>query len=71
MTLKEQIHQAIDQLGEAELAQLYTHLQSLRQPSRQPEAEKRIPTLDEVLEMSASDTSSWADELIAERHAGT
>jgi len=68
MTLREQLHQAVDELDDEMLASAYERLQALQRRVVSEDVRRRIPTREEILEMTASDTSSWSDELIAERH---
>lgn len=68
MTLREQLHQAVDDLDDEMLSSAYARLQTLQKRVVSEEVRKRVPTREEILEMTASDTSSWSDELIAERH---
>lgn len=67
MTLREQVHRSIDQLDDEALALVFEQLQALKRETGLDEEKTSVPSLEEVLEMTASDTSSWSDELIAER----
>lgn len=67
MTLREQVLRSIERLDDDALARLYEQIQALEVRIDAESRPKRVPTRDEVLEMTASDTSNWAHELIAER----
>ena len=67
MTLREEIHQSIDELDNGALAVIREQIKLLKIAPPPPPETKRVPTIQEVLEMTASDKSSWSDDIIAAR----
>jgi hypothetical protein len=68
MTLREQVHHSIDALDNQALVLVYEQLKLLNPPS--PTVEKsssNVPTLEEVLALTASDKGDWASDIIAAR----
>ena len=75
MSLREEIHNAVEQLGDQELEVLRTHIRVMLAKSDAPASSPssgmpppdRVPTLDEVLELTSMDPTSWADDIIKAR----
>ena len=67
MTLREEVHQSIDELDNDALAVIRDQIRLLKIVPPPLSVERRVPTIQEVLEMTASDKSSWSDDIIAAR----
>lgn len=67
MTLREEVHQSIDELDNYALAVIRDQIKLLKIASPTSHVAKRVPTIQEVLQMTASDTSNWSDDIIAAR----
>ncbi len=67
ITLKERVHHSIDTLGRDELMIVYEHIHLLGQIRQKLSQKKEDMTLDQLLEMTQTSNSSWADTLQRER----
>lgn len=67
MTLKERLHHSIDTLGCDELIMVYEHIHLLQQVRQRPSQEESSIPLDQILDMTRTSQSSWADTVRRER----
>ena len=67
MTLKEAVHQSIDQLDNDALALIYEKIKRLQSAKPDEATPERVPAIDEVWELTSADKSSWSDAVIADR----
>lgn len=67
MTLREAIHQSIDQLDNDALTVVYEQIKLLQLPEPDSPSAGRIPTIEEVWALTSSDKSSWSDAVIEDR----
>lgn len=67
MTLREVIHQSIDQLDNDALTVVYAQIKLLQLPQPEPLGDGRIPTIEEVWALTSSDKSNWSDTVMEDR----
>lgn len=75
MKLREDAHKALDELDSRSLAVVYDQMRLILDMRSRAESadkavvdsEKHVVSREMVLKMTASDTSNWADDIIAER----
>jgi hypothetical protein len=67
MTLREAIHESIDQLDNDALSVVYEQIKLLQMPPSESPSPERIPTIEEVWALTSSDKSSWSDAVIEDR----
>ena len=67
MTLREAIHQSIDQLDNDALPVIYEHIKLLQRSVLENPSPERIPTIEEVWALTSSDKSNWSDAVIEDR----
>lgn len=67
MTLKEKVHQSIDALDDDALALVYDHIQILVRTTRVQGIHTEVPSLDEVLALTAMDPGDWGEQVISDR----
>ena len=67
MMLRDEVHRSIDELDSRSLALTYEHIRLIQRVSVREDPEGPVPTREEVLRLTASDTSNWADDICAER----
>ena len=67
MMIRDEVHRAIDELDSRGLALIYEHIRLIQRVSVREDPEGPVPTREEVLRLTASDTSNWADDICAER----
>lgn len=75
MKLREDAHKALDELDSRSLAVVYDQMRLILDMRSRAEiadkaavdSERPAVTREMVLKMTASDTSNWADDIIAER----
>lgn len=67
MTLREAIHESIDQLDNDALSVVYEQIKLLQMPPGESPSPERIPTIEEVWALTSSDKSSWSDAVIEDR----
>lgn len=67
MTLRETVHQSIDQLDNDALTVIYKQIKLLELTVKDVNSSKRVPSIEEVWELTSADKSSWSDAVIADR----
>jgi len=75
MKLRDEAHRALDELDHRSLALVYDQMRLILDMRSRVAAAENPPTLSDkpvvsremLLKMTASDTSNWADDIIAER----
>lgn len=67
MMLRDEVHRSIDELDSRGLALIYEHIRLIQRVGVREDPEGPVPTREEVLRLTASDTSNWADDISAER----
>lgn len=67
MTLKEVVHQSIDELDNDALAIVYEQIKRIQTARLETSEPKRVPTIEEVWELTSADKSSWSDAVTEDR----
>jgi len=67
MTLRETIHQSIDRLENDALAVIYEQIKLLEMTAENRDSPERVPSIEEVWELTSADKSSWSDAVSADR----
>ena len=66
MTLREIVHGMIEQLDDEGLLLVQERIKNLLPLNREPDS-RRVPTIEEVWEMTSHDKSCWSDDISEER----
>ncbi len=67
MTLREQLHQAIETLDTATLYIVYEQLQRLNQTQQRATNMANVPSLETVLSLTAGSSASWSEAISGDR----
>ena len=66
MTLREIVHGMIEQLDDEGLLLVQERIKTLLPLNCEPDS-RRVPTIEEVREMTSHDKSCWSDDISEER----
>ena len=67
MKLKEKISESISRMDVRELSMLYGQIKLMEMMKPESAEKKRVVSITEIHEMTASSSGSWSDELIEDR----
>ena len=67
MKLREEVHRSVDELDGRALAAIYEQIQLFQRVQKRTDLQSNALSRAKLLEMTASDTSSWSDAVIEDR----
>ena len=67
MKLREEVHRSIDELDGRASAAIYEQIQLFQRGQERDDLQSNVLSRERLLEMTASDTSSWSDAVIEDR----